>query len=88
MGTTRCCVACRNRDDKKKLLRIVSDKNGNAIYDKEQKNNSRAIYLCRNAECLKNIKKCINKNKFKSKVYIETGSLAKLIDELEIEVGE
>ncbi|MDO4282945.1 MAG: YlxR family protein [Clostridia bacterium] len=88
MRPTRCCVACRKRNDKNNLIRIVADKGGNAIYDKEQKMNARAIYLCRNIECLKNIKKCIMKDKFKSKENMKIDSLLKLIDELEIEVGE
>lgn len=88
MGPTRCCIACRNRDDKSNLIRIVSDKCGNAIYDKEQKNNSRGFYLCKNKNCLESIKKCVIKNKFKSKVYIEKESFLNLIEKIEIEVGE
>lgn len=88
MEPTRCCIACRKRNDKNKLMRIVADKNNNAVYDEKQKINSRAMYICRNIECLRNLKKCISKNKFKSKVYIETTSFVELIDKLEIEVGE
>ena len=84
----RTCIVCRNKDIKENLIRIVSYKNGNTMYDREQKVNSRAIYLCKNKKCLESIKKYILKNKFKSKVYINNESFVKLIDELEIEVGE
>lgn len=88
MEPTRCCIACRKRNSKNKLLRIVVDENMNAIYDDKQKNNSRAMYICRNIECLRSLKKSINKNKFKSKVCINNESFVRLIDKLEIEVGE
>lgn len=88
MVRARTCIACRNKDIKENLIRIVSDESGNSVYDREQKLNSRAIYLCKNKKCLENIKKSIEKNKFKSKVYINKESFVKLIDELEIEVGE
>lgn len=88
MEPTRCCIACRKRNEKNKLIRIVADKNNNAIYDDKQNINSRAMYICRNIECLRSLKKCINKSKFKSKVCINNESFVRLIDKLEIEVGE
>jgi len=88
MNPTRCCIACRKRKEKKNLIRIVADESGNAIYDKEQKINSRALYICKDIQCLEDIKKFIAKNKFKAKIYIESDSFVKLIDELKIEVGE
>ena len=83
MNPTRSCVACRKKNNKKDLYRIAIDKDGKAIYDVNQKLSLRAIYICKDKTCLNNIKKCIEKNKFKSKMYIETDSFLKLIDELE-----
>lgn len=88
MEPTRCCIACRRRNNKEKLIRIVADEDMNAVYDSKQKINSRAMYICRNIECLRSLKKCINKNKFKSKVCVNKESFVRLIDKLEIEVGE
>lgn len=88
MNPTRCCIACRKRENKDTLIRIVSNKDGNAIYDRKQKENTRAMYICKNKKCLENIQKCIIKNKFKSKIEIDTDSFMKLINELKIEVGE
>jgi len=48
----RMCVSCRTRRDKKDLLRIVSDQEGNVRYDPTGKASGRGAYLCRNKECI------------------------------------
>ena len=50
MGPTRTCIICRTKNDKGDLIRLVSDKDGNVIYDKNQKINTRAIYFCKNKD--------------------------------------
>ena len=52
----RMCASCRKRDAKQNLLRIVQI--GGAIQiDWEQKSQSRAMYLCKSAECIQKAKK-------------------------------
>ena len=53
----RMCVACRKRDDKEKLLRIVKDGGGTAVVDRLQKMQCRGVYLCKNDECIKKAQK-------------------------------
>lgn len=88
MGPTRCCIACRKRNDKKNLIRIVADQEGNAIYDKVQKENSRGIYLCRDLKCIEMMKKYILKNKFKVKISVKQESFLQLMSKMENELGE
>lgn len=64
----RTCVACRTKNTKENLLRIVADENGNAVLDETQKLNTRAIYICNNKTCInrllkaKDITKCVKIN--------------------------
>ena len=88
MNPTRCCIACRKRNEKKNLMRIVADQEGNAIYDKVQKENSRGIYLCRDLKCIEMMKKYILKNKFKVKISVKQESFLQLMSKMESELGE
>lgn len=88
MSPTRCCIACRKRNEKKNLIRIVADQEGNAIYDKVQKENSRGIYLCRDLKCIEMMKKYILKNKFKVKISVKQESFLQLMSKMESELGE
>ena len=53
----RTCIACREEFDKKDLLRIVKDKEGNISVDVTGKANGRGAYICKKAECSKKLKK-------------------------------
>lgn len=53
----RTCIACREEFDKKDLLRIVKDKEGNISVDVTGKSNGRGAYICKKAECFKKLKK-------------------------------
>ena len=53
----RTCIACREEFDKKALLRIVKDKEGNISVDVTGKSNGRGAYICKNAACLKKARK-------------------------------
>lgn len=55
----RTCIACRQAKEKKDMLRIVRDKDGNIRLDFTGKASGRGAYICDNPEC---IKKCV-KNK-------------------------
>ena len=43
----RCCIACKTRKNKEDFIRIVADKEKNAIIDTNQNINSRGIYICK-----------------------------------------
>ncbi len=53
----RTCIACREEFDKKDLLRIVKDKEGNISVDVTGKSNGRGAYICKKAECFKKLHK-------------------------------
>lgn len=69
MEKLRMCVACRNMKDKKDLIRIVKDKEGNIFIDNTGKKNGRGAYICNDEECLKKLVKQKSLNKaFKTNV--------------------
>jgi len=47
----RMCVVCRGQSDKKTLMRIVKNKDGQIFVDKTGKANGRGAYVCKNKEC-------------------------------------
>lgn len=49
----RKCIACQDRDNKKELIRIVKNKEGQIFLDKTGKANGRGAYICNCSECLK-----------------------------------
>ena len=53
----RTCVACKAVKDKRELLRIVRDKDGNISVDKTGKSAGRGAYICKDAECFKKVRK-------------------------------
>ena len=48
----RMCVACREMQPKRNLIRIVKNNEGEIFVDKTFKANGRGAYLCANLECL------------------------------------
>ena len=48
----RMCVACREMQAKKDLMRVVRTEEGVAELDTTGKKNGRGAYLCRKADCL------------------------------------
>lgn len=48
----RTCIGCNGQKDKKDLIRIVKNKEGEIALDKTGKAQGRGAYLCDNAECL------------------------------------
>ena len=48
----RMCASCGTKKDKKELLRIVKDKEGNISIDKTGKMPGRGAYLCNDEKCL------------------------------------
>ena len=48
----RICIGCREKKDKKDLIRIVKNKDGEISLDRTGKANGRGAYICDNIECL------------------------------------
>jgi len=48
----RTCVVCREKFDKRDLLRIVSTKDGDLFYDPTGKKNGRGAYICKKQNCI------------------------------------
>lgn len=61
MEKMRMCIACRQMQDKRNLLRIVKDKTEGVSVDLTGKKNGRGAYICKDEECLK---KCIKQKSF------------------------
>ncbi|MBO5022042.1 MAG: YlxR family protein [Clostridia bacterium] len=59
----RMCVACREMKDKRQLIRVVKDKEGNISVDLTGKKNGRGAYVCKNQQCLKTMTKQKSFNK-------------------------
>lgn len=53
----RMCVACREMKDKKNLVRIVKNKEGEIFVDSTGKKNGRGAYICRDKACFEKLKK-------------------------------
>jgi predicted RNA-binding protein YlxR (DUF448 family) len=66
----RSCLICRERSDKRRLFRIVKNKEGEVFFDKTLKANGRGAYVCDNDECIEKIK---TTNKLDKAFEIEIG---------------
>ena len=53
----RQCMGCRERMDKRALIRVVRTPEGNVQLDFSGKLNGRGAYICPKAECLKKAQK-------------------------------
>ncbi len=49
----RTCVACRESDPKRELLRVVRLPDGTVQYDAKGKASGRGAYVCASEECIK-----------------------------------
>ncbi len=45
------CIGCGMMNDKRELVRIVKNKEGDIFYDATGKANGRGAYVCNNIEC-------------------------------------
>lgn len=48
----RMCMGCNTKKEKKELIRIVINKEGNISIDKTGKLSGRGAYICDNIDCL------------------------------------
>ena len=53
----RQCMGCRERMDKRQLIRVVRTPEGNVQLDFSGKLNGRGAYICPKADCLKKARK-------------------------------
>ena len=53
----RQCMGCRERMEKKALIRVVRTTEGNVMLDFSGKVNGRGAYICPKADCLKKARK-------------------------------
>ena len=53
----RMCTVCRASKEKKDLIRIVKNKEGEIFIDPTGKANGRGAYICPNAECFNKARK-------------------------------
>ena len=72
----RICIACRERDYKKNLIRVVKEKTGRIFVDDLKKSQGRGAYLCFKSNCFKILqkKKGLERNfkrKIDKEIYIE-----------------
>ena len=51
------CIACRQMFDKKDLIRVVKNKEGQIFVVKSGKANGRGAYICSNKSCFEKLKK-------------------------------
>ena len=51
----RTCMGCNAKKDKKELIRIVKNKEGNISIDRTDKAQGRGAYICDNIECLNKV---------------------------------
>ncbi len=63
----RTCIGCNQKKDKKDLIRIVKNKNGEINVDPKGKLEGRGTYICKSEECINKAKK----NKRMSKIFEE-----------------
>ena len=50
----RMCIGCNEKKDKRELIRIVLNKQGEISIDKTGKLEGRGAYICDNIDCLEN----------------------------------
>lgn len=62
----RTCIACRKKGEKSNFIKVVLDKSGRVLIEKDTKLDGRGAYICKGSEeCLN---KC-EKSKILSKVF-------------------
>lgn len=65
----RTCIGCGQQKDKRDLIRIVKNNQGEIFLDKSGKEPGRGAYICENTECLERLIKSRKLEKsFKMKI--------------------
>ncbi len=55
--TLRTCIGCNSQKEKKDLIRIVKNKEGEIFLDRSGRANGRGAYICENKTCFERIRK-------------------------------
>lgn len=53
----RQCIGCGQMKDKRELIRIIRDGEGNVLLDTTGKKNGRGAYICSDEECFRKVMK-------------------------------
>lgn len=53
----RTCIVCRKKGDKSQFVKIVRNKNGDVLIEKDKKLDGRGAYICKTEKCLNECKK-------------------------------
>ena len=53
----RTCVVCRKKGTKENFLKVVKNKNGEFLIERDVKLDGRGAYICKNSECIQKCKK-------------------------------
>ena len=53
----RTCMGCKQKKDKKELIRIVKNKDNEISIDKTGKKEGRGAYICDDVKCLEKLQK-------------------------------
>ena len=53
----RMCIACRELKEKREMLRIVKNAQGEIFLDFSSKSPGRGAYICNNPDCIKKLRK-------------------------------
>ena len=77
----RTCIACKNINDKKALIRIVRTKEGVFELDSTGRKNGRGAYICKDSKCFESLKKTRGLDR-SVKTQIPREIYDKLLDEL------
>lgn len=80
----RTCTGCRQGKNKKELIRVVKDKEGNVFVDRTGRQNGRGAYICANIECLE----MAIKNKGLERTLKISKLNEELIDKLKEQIGD
>lgn len=57
MDSQRMCICCRQMKDKRQLIRVVKNKEGQIFVDLTGKKNGRGAYVCQDPNCQTKLKK-------------------------------
>ena len=77
----RMCIGCQEMKDKRELLRIYRDEEGNFAIDTTGRKNGRGAYVCKSTSCIEmSVKNHGLERSFKTKIDKETYN--KLIEEM------
>ena len=79
----RTCIGCRQVKNKKELIRVVKNKEGQVFVDLTGRQNGRGAYICANKDCLEKAIKTKSLEKT-----LKTAIDGEIITQLRSQLGE